>query len=442
MATHQIPDDPFTQQLQRIRTQIAAGQLQQAAQALNLMQRQQPRDARVQLLGMRLAEQAGNLPGAAAAAQRALDLAPGWHVALIELAQIQARQGHHSQAMKNATQAVAQAPMDVEVLARAARIAGAALQYEQGATWLENVLTQQPGRVDIRAMLARFLLELDRAVESRAQYTRLLEDNPADDDALLGLVNCALALKEMDVARQHADALLARRPDSQSVQYVHALAHGRTPPHQPAGMVAEMFSGAAAEDFDVHLVKRLQYRAPQLAAQRLLQLHPDRKFNLLDLGCGTGLLGLYLGPLQGHIIGVDLSADMIARAAQHGLYSRFHQVNMLDALQATPASHYEAIACLDTLIYVGDLTAVIPNALRILKPGGHFIFTCEAAAEDEADLVLRPSGRYAHKASAVEHLCSQAGFEQVQIEQLPTLRMEGGQPLPGFMVTARKSLSA
>ena len=116
---------------------------------------------------------------------------------------------------------------------------------------------------------------------------------------------------------------------------------------------------------------------------------------------------------------------------------------MLDALRETPADHYEAITCTDVLVYVGELAPVIPNALRILKPGGHFIFSCEAAGEDEADLVLREaSNRYAHKASAVERQCREAGFDAVTIEHLPTLRMEGGQPLPGFLVTARKPLAA
>ena len=177
---------------------------------------------------------------------------------------------------------------------------------------------------------------------------------------------------------------------------------------------------------------------PERAAQLLNELHPDRRFNLLDLGCGTGLLGVYLGPINGFIIGVDLSEKMIEQAARHNVYARFHNVNVLDALRDTPADHYEAITCLDVLVYVGDLTPVIPNAHRILKAGGHFIFSCEAVAEDEADLVLRKSQRYAHKASHVERLCREAGFDDVEIEHLPALRMENNEPLPGFLVVAHK----
>jgi len=242
----------------------------------------------------------------------------------------------------------------------------------------------------------------------------------------------------MPAAQALAQTLVERFPKDETVRYLHALAHGQMPTTQPALAVAALFDQMAST-FDMHMVRGLKYKVPEQVAQQLLALHPDRKFNLLDLGCGTGLLGVYLGPIQGYMIGVDLSQKMIEQAARHKVYARFHTVNILDALRETPADHYEVITCLDALICVGDLTPVIPNALRILKPGGHFIFSCEAAQEGEPDLALRqPSGRYAHRDTAVERLCREAGFDQVQIEHLPMLRMEGEAPLPGFLVTARK----
>ena len=251
-----------------------------------------------------------------------------------------------------------------------------------------------------------------------------------------------MQLGDQSEAQRLADVLIIRNPDDEQVRYWHAVAHGQTPKTQPEASVTGLFDDYA-QRFDLHLVGGLKYRAPERVAQILLALRPDRRFNVLDLGCGTGLLGVYLGRLHGHLIGVDLSEKMIEQAARHGVYSRFHHVNILDALRDTPADHYEVITCLDALVYVGDLAPVIPNALRILKAGGHFIFTCEAASEGEADLVLRPdSNRYAHKASAVERQCREAGFDEVKIEHLESLRNEGGKALPGFIVIARKPLAA
>ena len=120
------------------------------------------------------------------------------------------------------------------------------------------------------------------------------------------------------------------------------------------------------------------------------------------------------------------------------MYDRFHTVNLLEALQATPDALYETITALDVLIYTGDITEAIPNAHRILLPAGDFYFSCEAAPEEGPDLVLQDSGRYAHKRSHVQQLCKQAGFESVQIEDM-VIRQEAGQPVQGFLVMARKA---
>ena len=70
MSDHIIPDDPLTHELLRIRNLIGQGQLREAALALNQAQRAAPQDARVPMMGMRLATAAGNLEGATQAARR------------------------------------------------------------------------------------------------------------------------------------------------------------------------------------------------------------------------------------------------------------------------------------------------------------------------------------------------------------------------------------
>jgi predicted TPR repeat methyltransferase len=128
---------------------------------------------------------------------------------------------------------------------------------------------------------------------------------------------------------------------------------------------------------------------------------------------------------------------MIDQAARHNVYDRFHNVDLLDALEATPASLYDVITALDVFVYVGDLAQAIPNAFKVLKPGGQLIFSCERSADDEADLVLRPTLRYAHKASHIEAQCRAAGFDPVAIENT-NLRLENNAPVDGYLVIAQK----
>lgn len=438
--------DRFTLELERISGLIKAKDLMNAANALNAVQLQAPADARVSLLGMRLAERAGNLESATKMARRALSQAPQWHVALIELALLLARQKQGDEAIKLATQALAIAPDEPRVMAGAIDTAYFAERQEQMLAWAEESVNRFPSNVGLRLFFAQYLSHKRQYHEAIQQFEYIRQRVPHHAMALRGLLHCALkAGGQEEKAREYADQLLAALPDDPGAAYWHAVAHGKTPSTQPRNLVSELFDDYA-ETYDIHMVRGLQYRVPERVAEILRDAYPDRRFNLLDLGCGTGLIGVYLqhviGRIEGALIGVDLSEKMIEQAARHGIYARFHQVNVLDALEATPADHYEVITCADVLIYVGDLVPVIPNAARILKAGGHFLFSCEAAGEDEADLVLRQkSNRYAHKASAVERQCREAGFDEVTVEHLPALRTEDGESLAGFLVTARKQVA-
>jgi len=437
-----IPSDPFTQRLQHIRQQIADGQLREAAAALNEAQKQAPEDARIALLGMRLASQAGNPAGAVQAARRALQLAPDWPVALVELGLLLASQEPRDEAMQLARRALALEPKDAEVRFGAARIAAVAGHIDQAFEWARQGVQDHPEHLELRLFLGRALVTRRDYAEALPHFEFVHQRQPLNVDALLGLMSCERIIGTPERFQALADATLALRPGDASVRFWHDIAHGRIPATQPAALIAGAYD-AYAPYYDVHLVRGLKYRLPERIAERLKRAYPDLRFNLLDLGCGTGLVGACLGRIQGHMIGVDVSQRMIDEAARHQLYSRFHRVNLLDALADTPADHYEAITCAGVLTDVGDAAPVIPNALRILKPGGYFLFSCERAGEGEADLVLRPeSMRYAHQPSAIRRLCEAAGFTDIVIEDLPALYMEDDQPVPGFLVQARKPVAA
>src|SRR5580765_5846418 len=226
----------------------------------------------------------------------------------------------------------------------------------------------------------------------------------------------------------HSDEAIRRIHDT--------VARGETPRTQPAALVAELFDGLA-ERFEKHLVGRLQYRVPHRVADIVLDRYPRRRFDLLDLGCGTGLLGLCLGRLDGDLVGVDLSARMLDQAAPLGIYSELRQGDALAELRDTPAARYDCIAACDVFIYVGDLSDLIPAAFRALRPGGTLVFSCEEAHAAEGELRLRASGRYAHSRASIASLCRDAGFVDCTFEDI-VRRLEADSPIAGYIATAEK----
>jgi predicted TPR repeat methyltransferase len=428
--------DPLVKRLQAVQGLINKGKLPDAAKKLNEARKASPDDPRIYLLGMRLAEAAGNAKGAEESARKAVDLSPAWPVAVTELALLLARQNKFSDAIAFARKALQLDGNNPTVLGYAIDIAHRALQVDLAIEWLDRAIALVPDNQHLKYLLARDLRQSGNFERAIATYDVLLAAAPNYAEARLGRLQSHLQKGDLASAGKDGDALLALAPENEEHQYWSEVAHGRTPAKQPLSMVRKMYDGIA-EVFDQHLVAGLKYKLPREVARIITERYPDKKLNVLDLGCGTGLLGACLGRIDGGMIGVEISTKMIEQAAKHGVYDRFHNVDLFDALRETPPALYDVVAALDVFIYVGNITGAIPDAARLLRAGGHFIFSCEAAAEDEPDMVLRRSQRYAHKPSHIEAACRAAGFSEVSIEPLD-LRNEASEPVKGFLVVARK----
>jgi len=86
-----------------------------------------------------------------------------------------------------------------------------------------------------------------------------------------------------------------------------------------------------AADYDSDL-DDMKWKAPQAGAERCSHFaRPDAE--ILDAGCGTGLVGVSLASM-GHtrIVGFDLSDGMLQRSAERNVYSELRQGSLLDRL--------------------------------------------------------------------------------------------------------------
>lgn len=101
---------------------------------------------------------------------------------------------------------------------------------------------------------------------------------------------------------------------------------------------------------------------------------------LLDLGCGTGRLGLHFAARGYDCTGVDLSEEMLAQARANtkaaGLKVQWVKGNLVE-LTKLPEQSFDFAACLfSTLGMVRGAESrakVLANAHRLLKPGGRFV---------------------------------------------------------------------
>lgn len=127
-----------------------------------------------------------------------------------------------------------------------------------------------------------------------------------------------------------------------------------------------------AEAYDDDLV-RWSYRAPEVAARAVLDAspHPD---SLLDVGCGTGMVGAALraGGYTGTLTGLDISEDSLARARH-----RYDDVRVADLTRPLdlPDDAFGALTCVGVMTYLPDVEATWREFTRVVQPGGRIVMT-------------------------------------------------------------------
>jgi predicted TPR repeat methyltransferase len=184
------------------------------------------------------------------------------------------------------------------------------------------------------------------------------------------------------------------------------------------------------------------YRGAELVAAALHALARENEpLDILDAGCGTGLVGALVRKRARRLDGVDLSAAMIARAQERGLYDALQQGNLVDILRDRPQT-YGAIACAATLIHFGDLRPVLEAAASALRDCGLMIFTVFPHPDPDAvgvhdDLVLAHGGCFAHGRDYIARTAEAASFK-VKLLKTEVHERNRDQPRMGLVVGLRR----
>ncbi|MBR9883307.1 MAG: methyltransferase [Oceanospirillales bacterium] len=227
--------------------------------------------------------------------------------------------------------------------------------------------------------------------------------------------------------------LLKRDPSHAGARHMIDASCGHIGASAPADYVRNLYD-AHAEQFERQLVRRLEYRAPELLVERIAALLPKQIGRVADLGCGSGLLGRALRKhfVLSELLGCDLSSGMLEQARQKGGYDQLHHEEM-NAWLARQLE-MDLICATDVLIYTGDLYPVLKVASMALKPGGLFAFSVEST---DTDLLLHSSGRYRHSETHIRDRAHAAGLELLSCERFP-LRQEQGKMISGLLVICRR----
>lgn len=288
---------------------------------------------------------------------------------------------------------------------------------------------------DELSTLADRLRDEDRVLPAFLCQQRASELAPHDPTVWLRLGELAHIVGRREIAREAYTRYLDQHPDDAEVEHILIALRGHPAPARASDRCIATLYERFASFYDENMTGELDYRAPELVADALATAtRPSSGLGVLDLGCGTGLSGVRLRPLAARLVGVDLSAAMIERAAARAIYDDLHTSEITAWLAATHPHRYDAVVLCDTLIYFGDLGQVVSPAARLLAEEGAMVFTVERT--DRMPYRLNDSGRYAHHERHIRATAAAAGLEVARLDAC-VLRYEYGDPVTGYVAVLR-----
>ncbi len=165
----------------------------------------------------------------------------------------------------------------------------------------------------------------------------------------------------------------------------------------------------------------------------------DRKWQVLEIGAGTGLLTFYLKPFVGRIVAVDSSRGMIEvlREKVDRLGVEGVEPLLLDAEKELPQGKFDLVVLHMTLHHVKDISSLFKSLYPLVKEGG-FLAVGDLLKEDGT--FHRSNVGVYHFGFSQKELCSYfkaAGFKPFFFKIVHSIE-RNGREYPIFLGVAVK----
>jgi 2-polyprenyl-6-hydroxyphenyl methylase/3-demethylubiquinone-9 3-methyltransferase len=100
---------------------------------------------------------------------------------------------------------------------------------------------------------------------------------------------------------------------------------------------------------------------------------------VLDVGCGGGILAEAMARRATHVTGIDLAARPLGVARLHALEAGVENLDYreiaTEALAAESPGRFDVVTCMEMLEHVPDPSAVVRACGALVKPGGWVFFS-------------------------------------------------------------------
>jgi 2-polyprenyl-6-hydroxyphenyl methylase/3-demethylubiquinone-9 3-methyltransferase len=166
-----------------------------------------------------------------------------------------------------------------------------------------------------------------------------------------------------------------------SVQWPFCFAdnHPMTPTLNADPAELAKFSDLAHRWWDMNGEFRPLHQINPLRLEWLNGICPVKGQQILDVGCGGGILADAMARLGASVTGIDLATKALRVAQLHALEAQTPNVQYrevsVEALAAQQPGSFDAVTCMEMLEHVPDPASVVRACAALVKPGGWVFFS-------------------------------------------------------------------
>ena len=147
---------------------------------------------------------------------------------------------------------------------------------------------------------------------------------------------------------------------------------GKNSPNSDSAEIAK-FEAAAHRFWDVDGEFKPLHKLNPVRARYIQERCTLQHSQVLDVGCGGGLLAETLARAGAQVTAIDLAPTMVETARLHALDSGLaidYRIEDAERLLNTQAGKYDVITCMEMLEHVPDPSASMLVLGKLVRPGG------------------------------------------------------------------------
>jgi 2-polyprenyl-6-hydroxyphenyl methylase/3-demethylubiquinone-9 3-methyltransferase len=211
----------------------------------------------------------------------------------------------------------------------------------------------------------------------------------------------------------------------------------------------EKFSSRAEHWWDIEGEFKTLHQINPVRLSFITQHLSLQNIEVLDIGCGGGILSEAMAKGGAKVTAIDASSENIQIASSHASENNLdiiYKVTTIEAFAENNTEKFDLITCMELLEHVPDPISIIQACSKIIKSGGHVMFSTInrnikayllAVLTGEHLLKLLPKGTHQYeKFIRPSELVNWCGEHELKLNDLTGMDYN---PLSGHCSLAKKT---